>query len=284
MDILHTFEVYQKQFDNLRKNNHFGRPQVLRQFRMQFKGFSINDISTLKSLLVDNDKKWFVAHLLDNLNTFPIDLLEPMLIAAVNETDPSFNNDFIKPCRRVFHYVDIQKILLNIFRNGDTSKKIGVLKALYWARPTVYSLTVHSGDKISIQQGYDAFIWDDDIKSFNYDFNFVEDKSVFEKEHPKQHAAYTEQLKTILSEFYNTSDIELKYQIALRLPKETNEYPSELQAEAKAFLHDKTKQGIPQNITEFDKVHNIDNSLLRKLFLKTKRLFAKDKGITLKQR
>lgn len=84
MDILHTFEVYQKQFDNLRKNNHYGRPQVLRQFRMQFKGFGDNDISILKSFLVDNDKKWFVAHLLENLDTFPVDLLKPMLQAAVN--------------------------------------------------------------------------------------------------------------------------------------------------------------------------------------------------------
>jgi hypothetical protein len=284
MDILHTFEVYQKQLDNLRKNNHFGRPQVLMQFRMQFKGFSENDISTLISFLTDNDKKWFVAHLLDNLDTFPIGLLEPMLIAAVDEPDPSFNNDFIKPCRRVFGYLDIQKILLNIFQNGDTSKKVGVLKALYWAQPTVYSLTVHTRDNIFVEQGYDAFIWDDDLKSFSYDFNFVEDKSVFEREHPKQHIAYTQQLKTILSEFYNTSDFELKYHIALRLPNDITEYPGELQKEAKKFLLDKNKQGIPENISEFDKVPNIGNSLLRKLFLKIKRLFTKNKGITLKQR
>lgn len=73
MDILHTFKVFQKQLDNLRKNNHYARPQILRQFRLQFKGFSANDISVLKTFLVDNDKKWFVAHLLDNLDTFPND-------------------------------------------------------------------------------------------------------------------------------------------------------------------------------------------------------------------
>lgn len=284
MDILHTFEVYQKQLDNLRNNNHFGRPQVLRQFRMQFKGFSDNDISTLISFLTDNDKKWFVAHLLDNLDTFPLDLLKPMLNAAVDEPDPSFNNDFIKPCRRLFDYVDIQKVLLGIFRNGDTSKKNGVLKALYWARPTVYSLTVHSGDNIAIKKGYDDFVWDDELKEYNYDFNFVEDKSVFENEHPRQHVAYTEQLKTIISEFYNTRNIELKYQIALRLPKEINEYPHELQTEAKAFLHDKNKQGIPNNISELEKVQSIENSFLRRSLLKVKRLFTKEKDVILKQR
>lgn len=282
MDILHTFEVYQKQLDNLRKNNHYGRPQVLRQFRMQFKGFGDNDLSILKSILVDNDKKWFVAHLLDNLDTFPSDLLKPMLIAAVDEPDPSFNNEFIKPCRRVFDYVDIQKILLDIFRNGDNSKKIGVLKVLYWARPTVYEMTVHEGNKIYKQQGYDTFFWDYELNSFDEDFKV--DQKFYEKECPRQKAIYIEQVKTILLEFYKTSDIDLKYQIALRLPKELTDYPAELQTEARAFLYDKEKQGIPANISEVDKVQNVDSSFLRKLILKTKRLFTKDKGITIKQR
>jgi hypothetical protein len=282
MNILHTFEVYQKQLDNIRKNNYYGRPQVLRQFRMQFKGFNDGDITILKDFLTDNDKKWFVAHLLDNLDTFPVDLLEPMLLTAVNEPDPSFNNDFIKPCRRVFDYVDIQNILLAIFRNGDKDKKIGVLKALYWARPTVYSMTVHEGNRIYEEQGYDTFFWDNELNSFDDDFKV--DQKVFEQENPRLEAIYIEQVKTILSEFYKTTDIDLRYQIALLLPKELDDYPEELKTEAKAFLYDKEKQGIPTNISELDKVQNIDSSFLRKLLLKTKRLFTKNKDITLKQR
>jgi len=282
MDILHTFEVYQKQLEIIRNNNYYGRPQVLRQFRMQFKDFSEFDITTLKAFLNDNDKKWFVAHLLDNLDTFPVDLLQPMLLTAVNEQDPSFNNDFVKPCRRVFDYVDIQNILLETFRNGDKYKKIGVLKVLYWARPTVHSITVHEGKKVYEQQGYDTFFWDYELKSFDEDFK--EDKNVFEQEQPRQETIYKEQLKTILSEFCRTSDMDLKYQIVLRLPKELNEYPDELQTEAKAFLLDKDKQAIPNNISELDKVQNIDSSFFRRVLLKTKRLFTKDKGITLKQR
>ena len=282
MDILHTFEVYQKQLDNLRKNNHYGRPQVLRQFRMQFKGFSDNDISLLKSFLVDNDKKWFVAHLLDNLDIFPLDLLEPMLQAAVNEPDPSFNIDFINPCRRLFDYVDIQKILLDTFLRGNKEKKIGVLKALYWARPTVYEMTVHEGNKVYNQQGYDTFFWDYELKSFNKHFKV--DKEIFDQEYPRQNEIYKEQLKTIISEYYKTNDIELKYQIALQLPKELKDYPRELESEANAFLKDKSKQGIPNNVSELDKVQNIDSSFFRRLFSKTKNFFTKEKGITLKQR
>ena len=281
MDIRHTFEVYKNQLEIIRKNNYYARPQVLGQFRMQFKGLSDADTTTLKTFLCDNDKKWFVAHLLDNLDTFSIDLLEPMLIAAVNEPDPSLNNEFIKPCRRVFDYVHIQNILLDIFRNGDKAKKIGVLKALYWARPTVHSITVHKGNKIFIQQGYDTFFWDYELKSFNEDFK--EDQKIFEREHPRQETVFTEQLKTILSEFYQTTDVYLKYQIALRLPRKPNDYPKELQTEAKAFLLDKERQGIPNNISELEKVQNTNSSFLRRILIKAKRLFAKDKGITLKQ-
>lgn len=198
--------------------------------------------------------------------------------------DPSFNNNFIKPCRRVFDYVDIQKILLDIFLNGNTSRKIGVLNALYWARPTVYYLTVQSGDHIVQQKGYDDFVWDDESNEYIYDFNFVEENSVFEKEYPRQIAAYTEQLSAILSEFYHTTDIELKYHIARRLPNELNQYPEELQIIAKAFLHDKEKQFIPKNIGELEIVKNIDNYFWRKVLLKARRIFIKESGIALKQR
>jgi hypothetical protein len=284
MDIQHTFEVYRTQLDNLRRHNSYGRPQVLNQFRMQFKGFSETDIETLKDFLLDDDKKWFVADLLDHLREFPRDLLRPMLYSAVIEPDTSFNNEFIKPCRRVFDYADIQKILLDIFQNGSKDEKIGVLKALYWARPTVYSLQVHSGGKVTEQQGYDVFEWDDELKSYNYDFNFVEDKSIFEREHQSQQTAYKEQLKVILSEFYKTNDIELKYQIALRLPKELNDYPNELKEQAKQFLVDKNGQGIPNNISELDKVQHVKSSFLRWLLLMTGRIFNKKGHITLKQR
>ena len=157
MDIQHTFEVYQEQLHNLRKNNYYGRPQVLRRYRMQFKGFSDKDVETLKEFLLDDNKKWFVAHLLDNLDTFPVELLRPMLNAAVDEPDPSFNNEFIKPCRRVFDYVEVQKILLEIFSSGDNHKKIGVLKSLYWPRQTVYELTVHEGNRVYKHKGYNTF-------------------------------------------------------------------------------------------------------------------------------
>lgn len=282
MDIQHTFEVYQRQLDNLRKNNYYGRPQVLRQYRMQFKGFSNEDVKTLKEFLLDNIKKRFVAHLLDNLDSFPIELLRPMLTAAVDEPDPSFNNEFIKPCRRVFDYVDIQKILLDIFLSGDNHKKIGVLKSLYWARRTVYTLTIHEGDSVYEQKGYNTFFWDYELNSFNEDFKV--DEQIFNREGPRQEEAYHEQIKTIIGEFNKTDDLELKYQIGLRLPKRLEDFPIDLQEQARQFVKEEENQGIPNDISELDKIRNVKNSFLRRLLLSIMRIFSKKGDITLKQR
>ncbi|TDQ11722.1 hypothetical protein [Pedobacter metabolipauper] len=276
MDILKIFEIYQKQLNHIRVNNYYEPPQILQDFRNEFKGFSDDDVETLKIFLTNNDKKTFVARLLEYVDTFPINLLEPMLMAAVNEPDPSFNNDFIRPCRRVFGYVDIQNILLDIFRNGDKDKKIGVLRASYWARPTVYFVTVHEGNKIYKQQGYDMFFWDDELKSFDEDF--IKDVKIFEMEYPRTQIAYIERLKTFLSAFYTTTDIDLKYQIVLCLPEKLSSYPIELQNQAKAFLLDVEKEGTARNIPELEMVRSINSPFLRKFLLKTKRLFTNTKA------
>jgi hypothetical protein len=273
MDILHTFEVYQKQLENIQKNNFYGRPQVLKQFRMQFKGFNDADVATLKIFLSDNQKKWFVAHLLDNLDTFPSELLKPMLEAAVDEPNPSFNNEFIKPCRRVFDYVEIQKILMGLFHSGNSSQKIGVLNALYWARPTVFILTVLNGSKTLQKKGFSTFFWDYELKSFNEDFK--EDEEVFIRESTRQEDAYKEQLRALISEFYQTDNMELKYCIALRLPKDIKDFPSDLKEQAEKFLKDKKYEGIPKNIIELDKVKTVNSSFFRRVILFATGIFTK---------
>lgn len=282
MDILHTFELYQLQLEDIHANESWTRPQVLRAFRGQFQRFSAADISTLITFLTENRKKWFVAELLNHLDTFPIDLLKPMINAAVNEPDPGFNKVFINPCRRVFGYLEIHNILLEIFREGDKILKIGVLKAFYWARPTVYTLTVLEDNNRYELQGYDTFFWDTDFKSFDEDFK--EDPEVYKKERPRQRAAYIEQLKAMLSEFSKTNDLELKYQIALRLPNKIEDFPEELSEQGNIFLRNKSRQGVPNNIAELDEVQNIKNQFLRNVLLRINRVFTKGGNITLKQR
>ena len=93
-----------------------------------------------------------------------------------------------------------------------------------------------------------------------------------------------EQVKTILQEFYKTNDIELKYQISLRLPESVEDFPADLQEEAAKFLADKKREGIANNISELEQVEHIKSSFFRRLLLLSGRLFAKKGHATLKQR
>jgi hypothetical protein len=255
MEIIQTFEVYNKQTEAIRNSNEWGKPKVLLQFREQYQGFTDKDINTLKSFLSDNDKKWFVASLLDVLDSFPIELLKPMINAAVDERDPSYNNAFIRPCRRVFDYTEIQNILLDIFQHGDKRKKIGVTSALYWARPTVYIQVKYilNEDETSQQiesKGYAVFRWEPEFEAFDNDF--IEDLDVYEKESPKQRVAFQRQIEILISEFFVSNDLELKYHISLQLPKEIDEFPNAIKDQAEIYLQEYRKQNIPTNAMELE--------------------------------
>jgi hypothetical protein len=255
MQILHTYEVYKKQLANIRNNNGWGKPIVLKQFRKQYSDFTEDEINILKSFLSDNEKKWFVAGLLDLLDSFPVELLKPMINAAVDERDPSYNNYFIRPCRRVFNYDEIQHILFDIFQHGDKRKKMGVTNALYWARRTVYIQTIYTLNEDETYQqkeskGYDLFRWEPEFEAFDYDF--VEDLDVYERESPRQEAAYQKQIEILISEFFITNDLELKYHISLRLPKEIDDYPVQVRDQSKKYLLENKKQNIPTNAIELE--------------------------------
>lgn len=282
MNIHQTLKVYNNQKENLHRTKGWGKPVVLIQYRKQFKAFNDNEVETLETYLRDEKTKWFVADLLNVLDTFSDRLLDPMILAAVKEPDASFNNEFIRPCRRVFGYVKVHGILMNIFKEGNEEIKIGVLKALYWTRPTVYSFESHFDGVIEIKKGFDKFIWSDDLKSFQEEF--VDNVEIYNKENKKQKQFYIEQILTIIDAFFETENIGLKYQIGLRLPKEAEDYPVEIRQRAKLFLQKKAKQVVPRNISELETYKSIKQPLFQKLALLAKRIFLNNRNVTLKQR
>ncbi|MDB5205436.1 MAG: hypothetical protein JWR72_511 [Flavisolibacter sp.] len=154
------------------------------------------------------------------LDTFPETLLKLMLQAAVKEPDPSFNNEFIRPCRRVYGYEKPHSLLMDIFNCGTNEVKIGVLKALYWTRPTVYSFECHLDNTIEIRFGYDTFVWDDDQKY--YDDEFVDDKNIYDIEGRRQEEVFKKEVQVLMDTFAKTQSTDLKYQIGLRLPKQVS--------------------------------------------------------------
>lgn len=235
MDIQHTFDIYKKQLAILQRGNYLGRPQILRQYRMQFKEFTGSDIAVLKEYLLDKEKKWFVAWLLDNLDNFSTELLKPMLSAAINEPDPSLNNEFVKPCRRVFAYEDMLLVLLDLFYEGGTTEKIGVLNAFYWARPTVYIQHSKSwAGQANKQKGYVSYFWDYERNSFNE--IFVEDEILFEKDSPGQIVVHNKLLACFRDTFDHTDDPELKQQLARYFPDSTTTPSRGFRAKVTALL------------------------------------------------
>jgi hypothetical protein len=282
MDLQHTYEVYQKQWQNIRQTNGWGKPNVLSQFRRQYQGFDNSEIELLKSFLADNNTKWFVANLISVLDSFPEDLLRPILTAATDEPDPSLNNEFVKPCRRVFSYLKIQNILLDLFTTGNKTRKIGVLKVFYWARPTVYEQHIISGDENIFIKGKEKFHWDEEAKIF--DDTFVEDIETFNWEFAKQQEFYIFRTLFLIREFEKSQDMELRYHLSLRLADKIENFPPEIEKEASRYLKLKLELGTPTDILEFEKVEHINSPVLRRSALRFFRLLRNKNLITLKHR
>ena len=57
----------------------------------------------------------------------------PLLRAAVYETDPSFDQDFLTPALRAFGHRKVQEALLSYLEQGTPREQAGALRAWYWA-------------------------------------------------------------------------------------------------------------------------------------------------------
>jgi hypothetical protein len=65
--------------------------------------------------------------------TVPEALFYPLLDAAIDESDPSFNQYFVTPCVKTFGPRRANEYLLSVLESGATRRKAGAVQALYWA-------------------------------------------------------------------------------------------------------------------------------------------------------
>jgi hypothetical protein len=128
---------------------------------------SSEHISWLISALTDPDRKWFAAFAINRALSMPEELLMPMLQAAVNEHDPSFNRAFILPCLRFFGHHHVNEILLDVLQHEDNEAKLGAINAMYWARgiPALYGKIDSDGQFVpipdsSIPRDTPQYIWE----------------------------------------------------------------------------------------------------------------------------
>ena len=67
----------------------------------------------------------------------PKRLLEPFLQAAIHETNPSFNRQFVEPCIASFGHRRVNEYLLDVVESDDGAAIAGAVAALYWANMAI---------------------------------------------------------------------------------------------------------------------------------------------------
>jgi hypothetical protein len=58
----------------------------------------------------------------------------PLLDAAIDEVDPSYNRYFVEPCVNTFGPRRVNEYLLGVVESGTDFRKAGAVNAMYWAR------------------------------------------------------------------------------------------------------------------------------------------------------
>ena len=91
------------------------------------------DIRWLTDALGHEERKWLVATLAGRSKLLAEELFAPMLEAAIDEVNPSFNRSFVEPCTRAFGPRRVNEYLLDVVASGTDFRKAGAVNALYWA-------------------------------------------------------------------------------------------------------------------------------------------------------
>ena len=98
-------------------------------------------VGILNSTNSDWNPKFFVADLLYYYKEIDRSLMKPMLAAATNLLDPSFNRIFLKPCVQAFGGDDVVGELCEKFHVSNLGERIGISLLVYWLR--AYEIDVH---------------------------------------------------------------------------------------------------------------------------------------------
>ena len=78
--------------------------------------------------------KWVVAGLCERSGSLAEVFFVPMLNAAIDEVNPSYNRYFVAPCMNSFGPRRVNEYLLCVIESGTDFQKAGAVNALYWAQ------------------------------------------------------------------------------------------------------------------------------------------------------
>jgi hypothetical protein len=85
-----------------------------------------DDWVLLEHALGDNQKKWFVAEVFSK-PPVPKRLFDDFMRAAINESNPSFNRNFVEPCIVSFGHRKVNEHLLDVVEHGSLLEIAGAV-------------------------------------------------------------------------------------------------------------------------------------------------------------
>ncbi|WDE10870.1 hypothetical protein [Thalassomonas haliotis] len=105
--------------------------RLIKQITTQFPKDKAENLSWFIASLRENQKKWFVAKVLDKVNPFPHSLFQDTLLAALVEENPSAIRLYLYPCVRQFGVEAVVKEIQRLSVLPEVIKHDGVSKVSY---------------------------------------------------------------------------------------------------------------------------------------------------------
>jgi len=290
MTIQEIYKTWSDQWkkEEIRSHGMFRFPEIVYKIRALDRIWNENEIKLFSEYLKQDDKKWFVANLLAIQKDIPEGLFEPFIDAAIMESDPSFNKEYINPCLRVFGYKNVFELLNQRFENGSDNIKIGVCKAYYWARSPLVRVSEGNGPwktkgYLSKWNGhyYGDYDWDSGTHYEMTESEVSECKEITNR-------LLIKRRKLLITEFLRNKDTDIRYHIKLTLPDKLSSFSATNKELAKLYLDELKKDFVPDNYSDLNlkkKLGIFGNNKIVKFFLRKKNERIKKKGlITLKNK
>jgi hypothetical protein len=104
---------------------------LVADFSAHYPPSSQEDVTWFRNALEDEQRKFFVAFVLEEPRKVLETLYEPMMRAAIYERDPSKNRAFVLPCVATFGLCRVSGTLLEWFATGSDLEKAGAVQAMY---------------------------------------------------------------------------------------------------------------------------------------------------------
>jgi hypothetical protein len=89
-------------------------------------------LSWFTAALQRDPQRWFVARVMSVAAPVPRTMLDPLLLAALLEPNPSANRVFVEPCVRTFGASEVASRIAALAGYPGVAEHGGVDKAMYW--------------------------------------------------------------------------------------------------------------------------------------------------------